>query len=229
MTTYTLAITNWNRFDMLKESFAQVIDDARISSVVIVDDCSEMEIFLKVQDLQFTNPKIKVYRTIQNQGMSMTKFQAIAWSPERYTIILDSDNILKPDYLDSIPKQLDPDTIYLPSFAWPNFDYRKFEGQIIDASNIAAFIKDDKGNMCLNTCNYLTHGRTYQEVYQHNPEMKGTDTLWFAYLWLKAGKRFMVVPGMSYFHRVHAQSGFLQDAQYNMDMGSKLRKLIAAL
>lgn len=225
----TLCITNWNRYELLKESFSQVIGDARIKSVIIVDDCSDMQIFLKVRDLQFTNPKIKVYRTIQNQGMSMSKFQAIAWAPTDYCVIFDSDNILKSDYLDSIPKELDPDTIYLPSFAWPNFDYRKFEGFVIDATNVSNFIKDDKGNMCLNTCNYLVHSKTYQEVYQNNPEMKATDTLWFAYLWLQAGKRFMVVPGMTYFHRVHPQSGFLQDAKYNMDMGGKLRKQIMSL
>lgn len=188
-----------------------------------------MPIFEKVFDLTNINDKIKVYRTAQNQGMSMAKFQAISFSTTDWTIIFDSDNILKPDYLDHIPTELDPDTIYLPDFAWPNFDYRKHSGKTIDASNIREFISDDQGNMCLNTCNYLCHARTYAEVYQHNPLMKGTDTLWFAKLWVEAGKKFYVVPGMTYFHRVHRQSGFLADAQYNMDMGNKLRKQIMGI
>lgn len=37
----TLALTHWNRFDMLCESFAQVIDDERIGEIVIVDDHSD--------------------------------------------------------------------------------------------------------------------------------------------------------------------------------------------
>ena len=64
------------------------------------------------------------------------------------------------------------------------------------------------------------------KIYEPNSEMKATDTLWFNYLWLKAGNKFHIVEGMEYFHRTHADSGFLQDVQYNMSKSAELRNKI---
>ena len=41
----TLAITTYNRIDMTVKSFAQVLDDPRITEIVIVDDHSTDQIF----------------------------------------------------------------------------------------------------------------------------------------------------------------------------------------
>lgn len=225
----TLAITVYNRYELLLESFADIIHDPRIDEVLIVDDCSNASYWNKIAALPAINDKIRVIRQAQNRGMMQNKADAIAYAKNEWVIIFDSDNIIKPDYLDAIPESPFPPFIYCPDFAWPNFDYRKFDEEQITFENAAEFISDDMGNCLLNTCNYLVHRDSYGKVYKHNPEIKGTDTISFAYQWLKAGNAFYVVPGMTYFHRVHANSGFLTDLNYNMSKAEEIKQLILQL
>lgn len=226
---YTLAITTHNRYELLLESFAEVINDDRISEVVIVDDCSEKKYWDSIKDLDKFNPKIRVIRQAENRGMSQNKADAIAYAKNEWVIIFDSDNIIKPDYLDAIPPVLDNYRIYLPDFAWPNFDYRKFANMVIDFKTAPRFVKDDLGNCCMNTCNYLVNRNEYELIYKFNPNILAADTIWFALQWLKSGRDFQVVPGMTYFHRVHEDSGFLKDVHKNMDHANKIRKTIMQL
>ena len=225
----SLCITNYNRYEMLMESFAQVLNDDRISEIVIVDDCSTDEIYGKVLAAVFDMPKVRLYRNQENLGMSLNKKRAVDLAKSEWCIILDSDNVIGPDYLDAIPSCLNEQTIYCPSFAKPQFDYRSFSNYLIDRDNVGTFIKKPMAEPVLNTCNYLANRVEYLKVYLHNPEMKGTDTIWFNYLWLRAGNSFYVVPGMEYFHRVHDGSGFLADCDYNMAKAKGIKELIKAL
>lgn len=233
----SLCITTYNRFELTIESFAQVIDDPRIDDIVILDDCSTDGSYEKLVNHFAGINKVRVIRQAQNRGMSLNKRDAIALAKNEWVIILDSDNVLGDNYLNAIESfgiypgyhNLKPDTIYCPDFAKPEFDYRKFKGETFDRHNIIDLVSDHMGNCAINTCNYLVHRDTYLKVYQHNAGMKGTDTIWFNYLWLKTGYSFYVVSGMQYFHRVHSGSGFLADAGYNMMQAEKVRKMIMTL
>lgn len=227
--TFTLAITVYNRYELLLESFAEVVNDPRIDEILIVDDCSKASYWNRIRDLDKFNPKIRVIRQAENRGMMMNKRDAIGYAKNEWVIIFDSDNIIKPDYLDAIPGELFKPFIYAPDFAWPSFDYRKFDGQEITAVNAAEFVADPVGNMCLNTCNYLVNRDEYLKAYVHWPHMKGTDTIAFAYHWLKAGNAFYITPGMTYFHRVHKESGFMEHAAYNMKRAAEIKTLIERL
>lgn len=59
--------------------------------------------------------------------------------------------------------------------------------------------------------------------------MKATDTIWFSYLWLKSGRLMFIVKDMHYFHRVHKDSGFLQEVDYNMKKAEEIKKMIMEL
>lgn len=226
----SLCITTYNRYELLMESFAQVLDDDRISEIVIVDDCSTDEIYGKVLAAVFDMPKVRLYRNQQNLGMSLNKKRAVELAKNEWVILFDSDNIIAPDYLNNIDlSDLRNYIIYCPSFARPQFDYRSFSNYEIDQDNVCTFIKKPLAEPVLNTCNYLVNRGRYLSVYEPNPEMKGTDTIWFNYLWLKAGNSFYVVPGMEYYHRVHEGSGFLADCDYNMRKAKEIKELIKAL
>jgi glycosyltransferase involved in cell wall biosynthesis len=248
----SLCITTYNRYELLKESYAQVIDDPRISEIIIVDDSStEPGIKEKVNSL--AGGKVKVFHQAQNRGMSMNKRDAIAYASNPWVIIFDSDNVIGVDYLDafyeftsggyvfeefskiaSIEK-----FIFCPDFAKPEFDYRAFKignGGIGMKSGIYARrecaheIKNDSFNCLLNTCNYIVNRDFYLlNTYQYSPKHIASDTIWHAYNHLKAGGHFVVVPGMQYFHRVHKGSGFLQGIDHNMRMQAEVRKLIMEL
>lgn len=90
-------------------------------------------------------------------------------------------------------------------------------------------LNDPLCNCLFNTCNYVVHRDSYISIWEENKEMKGSDTIWFNYLWLKAGKSFFVVPGMHYQHRVHNGSGFMQDVDYNMTKAEEIKQLIMNL
>lgn len=226
----SLCITNYNRHEMLLESFAQVLDDDRISEIVIVDDCSDMAIYDKVLAATFNMWKVRLITNAENLGMSLNKKKAVELAKNDWCIILDSDNVIGPDYLDAMftnPLPWDHTTIYCPSFAKPQFDFRKYAGWHILHGE--AVIDDGVGECLFNCCNYVVNRAEYLRVYEHNPEMKGTDTIWFNYLWLKASNSFYVVPGMEYMHRVHPGSGFLADCQYNMMKAKEVKQLIKQL
>lgn len=224
----SLCITTFNRFELLKESYAQVLDDPRISEIIIVDDCStEPGIKEKVNSL--AGGKVKVFHQAQNRGMSRNKADAIGYASNEWCIIFDSDNIIGPDYLNAMPEILESDVIYCPSFAKPDFNYTKYEAWTFFSFDASKWLKEDMLNTCMNTCNYLVHRDTYLKTYQYNPVHIASDTIWHAYNHLKAGGSFYIVPGMQYFHRVHKGSGFLQGIDHNMRMQAEVRKMIMAL
>lgn len=247
----SLCITTYNRFELLKESYAQVIDDHRISEIIIVDDCStELGVRDKVNSL--AGGKVKVFHQAQNRGMSRNKADAIWYAANEWCIIFDSDNVLGIDYLDAfynfavdgkaltIFNEIKPieKFIFCPDFAKPEFDYRAFKcgnggtgirSGIYGARESAHEIKGDTFNCLMNTCNYIVHRDNYLSTYQYNPDHIASDTIWHNYNHLKSGGLFVVVPGMQYHHRVHKGSGFLQGVDHNMRMQAQVRKMIMEL
>lgn len=229
----SLCITTYNRFEMLFESFKQVLDDARIGEIVIVDDCSDIAIYdqisTAVSRMFLFGHKIRLSRNDINLGMSRNKAHAIELATNDWCIILDSDNVIDKSYIDAIPSDLESRTIYAPEYARPQFNYKQYQGHTFTKSNTPGLIANSVVEMMLNTCNYLVNRDEYMSVYEHNPEMKGTDTIWFNYLWLKSGRSIHITKGMEYFHRVHAGSGFLADCDYNMKKASDVKSLIKSL
>lgn len=226
----TVAITTFDRIQYLRESFEQVIDHPRITEIILMDDCSDLEIFKQVEALKALSPKFKVYRQAKNRGMGYNKYSAVAHASNDWVILFDSDNVLTPSYVDAIPKELSEKAIYQPAFAKPHFDFRQYAGKSYPTfSTVNVFIKQPMFFTMVNACNYVVNRNEYLRVYQENPEHRASDTVWMFYLWLKAGNDLYVVPGMEYEHRVHDQSGFLQDAAYNLKKAEEVRKLIMAL
>jgi glycosyltransferase involved in cell wall biosynthesis len=242
----SLCITTYNRYEMTIESFAKVLNDQRIDDIVIMDDCSTDKSFIKIHESLSSNKKISFHTRIENVGMSRNKRDAISHAKNEWAIIFDSDNIIGPDYLDAFYNHTLADTrnnftehfyncIFCPDFAKPNFDYRAFSRAqpptygIYNAKDAARCMIDSRFNCLMNTCNYIVNRDFYLQAYKHNPQHKASDTIWHNYNHLKAGGLFAVVPNMQYEHRVHDGSGFMQEAQYNMQKSEEVRKLIQQL
>lgn len=225
---YTLAITHFNRYEMLLESFTQVLEDERIGEVLILDDCSDIGTQHRVSLLEKLNPKIRVIVQVKNRGMSMNKRDAVSYAKNEWVILFDSDNIISKSYLDAIPGKLHNDIIYCPDFAAPHFDYTLLAGRVFSSSFKPDLSKMDE-SCCMNTCNYLLNKKSYLEVWQENASVRGIDTLWFAYLWMREGNMFFVVPGMQYLHRVHDGSEYMKHVGYNMEQAKHFKHLIEVL
>lgn len=247
----SLAITTFNRLALTIDSFAQVIDDPRIDDIIVLDDCSTDGSYEKLVEHYKDITKVRVIRQAQNRGMSQNKRDAIGYAKNEWAILFDSDNVIGLDYLDAFWKDrkehewaFDKDNswpelgnetmhpkniIFCPSYAKPEFDYRKYENFNVNKGDAAKLIKEDMFNTCMNTCNYIVNRNFYLKTYQHNPAHIASDTIWHAYNHLKAGGSFYIVPEMHYLHRVHKGSGFMQDINYNMSQSEKVRKMIMAL
>lgn len=215
------------------ESFENILDDERISEVVVVDDCSDEEIYNKVKHAVKEMDKVFLHRNFVNIGMGANKARAIELAKNEWVLLLDSDNVVKSDYLDALYNvplfQADEYMMYCPEWAMPAFDYREFSGCFVDKYNIRDFIDENLFDCLLNTCNAVFNRRAYLEVYESSVEHVASDTIWFLYLWLKKGHAFHIVEGMRYFHRQHEGSGFLKDVDYNLRKSSELKELIRNL
>jgi len=250
----SLCITTYNRYEMTVESFAQVLNDDRIDDIVIMDDCSTDGSLEKLaKHFKDYQDKVFVCTQPENIGMSRNKRDAIARASNEWCIILDSDNIIAPDYLDAFynfavgggimagafNRINDIEKfIFCPDFAKPNFDYRAFKcgntnigirSGIYSAQECAHEARDNEFNCLLNTCNYIVNRDFYLKIYQYNPDHIASDTIWHNYNHLRNGGLLCVVPNMQYFHRVHDGSGFKQDIARNMQNAEEVRRLIQQL
>lgn len=237
MKKVSLCLTNFNRTHEVIRAFEKVLNDDRISEIIISDDCSSEESFSELEKLGWqlfnkdeSGKKIHLLRNEQNLGMSRNKAKAIEHATNDYCIIFDSDNIIDTKYIDAVFKRnWFPEVILMPDFARPHFDYRNFREEKIWKFNVQRLSRKPLFDCLMNTCNYFVHRDTYLKTFEYNPYIKGSDTIWFNYLWLKKGYSFLVVPQMEYTHSVHSGSGFMQDADYNFRKADEIKKMMLAL
>ncbi len=227
----SLAITTYNRLSLTIESFAQVIDDPRINDIVVLDDASTDGSYKKLVEYYKDIPKVRVIRQAQNRGMSVTKRDAISLCRNTDVIIFDSDNKLGKDYLNALEAvgEFSENTLYLPIAANPRFDYRKFSGLTITAKNAGKYMRDEMFRCALNTCNCLVNRDYYVNTFIEDPTIGCADTINHIYDHLKIGGKLYFVSGMEYFHLVGPQSGFLENADYNIRKAKEIENKIMRL
>jgi glycosyltransferase involved in cell wall biosynthesis len=211
----TLAIPNFNRTDLLFECFKDVIDDDRISEIVIVDDHSEMECFNAVAEYCSHIPKVRLYRNEKNLDCYRNKREAVSKATNEWVILFDSDNIITKAYLDCLLKPrhvvlecFRHDIIAQPSFAKPHFDFRGLDGMIITKENVSSLLGVGSCQTMLNAMNYFVSRDEYLRVWDGSVDPVTSDSIFQAYNWLKNGNSIYVVPGLEYEHRVHPGSHY---------------------
>jgi len=225
----SLCITSYNRVDFTLESFSKVYDHPIIDEIIIVDDASDLYLFTQLFNAVAGMKKVKLFRNQENLNMSRNKSEAISKAKNEWCIIFDSDNILYPEYLDNIPAKLNPEVIYMPTFAEPKFDYREYGNIVIDRKNFKENVGKKMFRCAMNTCNYVVNREKYLEVYRYDETVKESDTIWFNYLWFKAGYSFYFVPGMHYYHRMHEGSGWLKNKHENRQKAVEIQRKIKQL
>lgn len=212
----SICLTNFNREQLLYESIEQVIDDERISEVVISDDASEYGLYCRVVDHYKSYPKVKIYRNEKNLDCAQNKRKAVLLASNHWVILADSDNIFDRHYLDAISGQKeqplyperawDKTIIYQPSFAKPHFDFTAFEGLLITKENVASHMMEHQFQTMLNANNNFFHRETWLSVFDSSVDPVTSDSIFQNYLWLEAELAIYVVPGLHYEHRVNNHS-----------------------
>lgn len=204
----SICIPTYDRTTLLFESIAHVIDDDRISEVVIVDDCSPIETYNAIIEHYKGNNKVKIYRNENNLDCYRNKREAVSKATNEWVILLDSDNVIDKNYIDSLPLFLDKHVLFQPSFAKPHFDFRAYEGLEIGKENVSEYMCKAGFETMLNAMNYFVNRDEFLRVWDGSVDPVTSDSLFQNYNWLKSGNSIYVVPGMQYFHRVHNGSHY---------------------
>jgi len=233
----SLCIPSYNRTNMVLESFSNVLESNIINEIIIVDDFSNESNYetLKVLLSNINNPKIKLFRNTENKKAFHNKIEAVKKANNKWIILLDSDNILTQNYIDSIPKELDEKIFYLPSRAIcesPYLDYRNFSGLIIDKTEYKKLANsDDPKTLCLfNTGNYFFNKETYLDSIRLDEELmdcKALDPFYQIYLGFKYIHNFKlnVVQGMEYYHRLHTKDTGESQSYYTQNSNESVEFL----
>lgn len=199
----SVCIPTYNRTQLLFDSFVQVINDDRISEIVIVDDCSSDEIYNTIAWYCKDIPKVKLYRNNENKDCYSNKREAVSRATNDWVILLDSDNVIDRNYVDQLySANWNEKQIFQPSYAKPHFDFRKYETFYIDHSTVSQYMEDPTFQTMLNACNYFVNKQEYLRVWDGSVNPVTSDSIFMAYNWLKAGNSFYIVPNMHYQHRV---------------------------
>lgn len=217
----TLAIPTFNRTDLLFECFKDLIDDDRVSEIVIVDDASEIEIYNQVAEYCSHIPKVKLYRNEKNLDCYRNKREAVSKASNEWVILLDSDNIIDTRYLDTLyfikeygtfeiqnGRKWIKGKIHQPQYARPSFDFRRWSGANFTKSNLKTALSDSSFTTMLNACNFFINRDEYLRVWDGSVDPVTSDSIYFNYKWLEAGNSIYVVPGLEYEHRVHNGSHY---------------------
>ncbi len=205
-----------------------------INEIVIVDDGSDD--FAALRTLLQGEPKVRLFRNASNLGVFGNKLEAIGRASGDWVITCDSDNVMDAGYLDRICHTCEAadriDTWYCPSFARPHFDYRHLTGNY-DLAGFRDIIDTPLAECLANTGNQTVRRTSFMEVFERfrgerfdlmmpnwfdlpQPEREkhhwrlvwdACDSFIFNLLWLQAGNRLQVVPGVHYDHYVNANDG----------------------
>lgn len=227
----SLAITTFNRYDLVLESFLQVLPSEHISEIVITDDASEPEIFDKLKAFCDEIPKIKLYRNEKNLDCYLNKRNVVSKCTNKRVILWDSDNVMTMDYINKLlgERPWNDEIIYAPDFAQPNFDYREFSGLVVNQHNAREHVSRRLFLTCLNTCNFFVHREKYLERFDDSIDPVTFDSLYFAYCWLRGGGTYKFVEGLQYHHRVHPESHYLKNNHRSGNLAAEIEQKLRAL
>lgn len=206
----SICIPTWNRYDMPIKAIEQVIDDDRVSEIVIVDDCSTNGDTVRLQEHYKDHPKVRFFTNEKNLDCYKNKHQSVLRAIGDWCILFDSDNILTTAYLNALYQipEWDIHTVYNPQFARPHFDFREYSGVLVTRNNAREYIYD-KGvvktplETSLNAMNFFINRNEYLKIWDGSIDPVTSDSIYFSYCWLKAGNNILITPDLEYDHLVH--------------------------
>jgi glycosyltransferase involved in cell wall biosynthesis len=215
----SVCVTFFNRSDMIGKCIEAALKDDRVSEIIIIDDQSSQQHYNSLLE-QFGNlEKVKLSQNNENIGCYRNKHDAISRASNENVCIWDSDNQFDKSYIDKLYEYgfWNPENIYAPSLAGP-FDYRAFEGSLLNKQNIAKFVGQPRFDAMMNTMNYFVNRDEYLKVWDSNAKPYAIDSIYHNLQWIKSGRNFFVVPGLNYDHTVHKGSLYMKEGHLTQQM-----------
>lgn len=228
----SVCITTWNRYESVVKAIEHILDDDRVSEIVISDDCSTDGSLEKFITHYRGFHKVKVYKSNENIDCYRNKRKAILLANNNWCILFDSDNILTKKYIDKLYEieEWHPQVAFLPDYAKPNFDYRTFSGKLVDKLNVKDLLQITNFECCLNTMNYFVNQNEYLKVWDDTIDPVTSDSIYQNYRWLQGNNKLFIVEGLEYEHTVHDGSHYKNNEHrtpkdFHQDILNKLSTL----
>ncbi len=202
-----------------------------IDEIVVVNDGPAG--YEELKGLLAGIPKLELSRNGSRQGVFTNKIEAVACCTGEWVINCDSDNVMDAEYIDHVIVELarDPKTWYCPSFARPQFDYRRLVGRWdLGTMQSRSFFDALIAACAINTGNQVVNRQEYMKVFERFRGVRRFDLMLPNYLvlteeerqsedmhlaygacdsillnieWLLHGGTLEFVEGLEYDHAVH--------------------------
>lgn len=231
----SLCITTMNRWDFLKSTIPDYLENPYIDEIVISDengnDCRE--IFNHFGN----NPKIKLYSNERCLGVYLNKERAVRRAKNQWVALMDSDNHAPLSFFSTVSKVIDynnPKNVYcpwrtIPQLTHEGFDFRKFLGTVITRDNISGLLTNSgiMVEILLNTGNYVFNRDFFLSVkipFGLENHTAGLDVVARNFILLKNGVSIHIVKDMEYHHIVHSGSDWISNADTNFKQNDPIYK-----
>ena len=225
MRKITVAIPHYNNSNFMKDTLEPIVNDDRVSEIIICDDkSSDLENLEKLLK-EYNSSKIKLYKNEVNLGSYHNKINTISKCSNECAILLDSDNVIDSTFLDTLYKleKWDTTRIYAPVWAHtfphadngysPHLKFTEYKNMTIGPKEFIQHWNKTTFKCLSNDCNYFAPVRQFvQCMKQYKYERKYIDSLDSSILfsdWLYNENRVFVVDDLIYKHRLHAKSNYV--------------------
>lgn len=225
----SVAIPFYNNSNYINDLLENIINDKRITEIVICDDKSNNNELNKLKKIicQYNSNKIKLFENTENLGCYHNKLNTLSKCSNEWACLIDSDNIINKVYIDKLYEyeNWDINLIYAPMWAYTfgetinelaskNLNYSQFKNEYIDRIKYIQYFNSGNINFkCLiNTCNYFLPVNKYLSIMKkYNYERTKIDCLDSNVLfadWIHDNNKVYIVNGLIYKHRLHSQSNY---------------------
>lgn len=199
----SICIPTFNRFEMTVNCATPVLNDDRVSEIIIVDDCSTNDSYEKLQWYFRDTYKVKLSRNATNIDCYFNKHKSVMKATNEYVGVWDSDNTFGMDYIDALFSMPDWDKkmMYQPCNAKPYFDFTKYSGLILTKHNVNNYLNTNLETM-MNAANHFVNRAEYLMAWEGSQNPLTSDSIFTSFNWLKAGNTIKVTPDLTYQHYI---------------------------
>ena len=229
---YSLGFTTYNSASYIERQLDKdyfKMSGGLVDEIVIQDDFTEEYNLLK----KYESDKIKVRQNPQHLYPLLGRPHLLNNCKNDWVLLMDSDNFLNEKTFEALHSFTpEPGTIYMPGFAWPEFDFRsQYPDTFIDlkvAANRVNIPGVNWMNVLLNTSNYLVPRKEFLEVAKDiDPSYAACpfEVIYFNYLWLKSGRRFFCKSNYEYVHGLRDDSFYRTHGGHTGHLLEKIYKM----
>jgi len=103
MAIFSILIANYNNHQYFIDCYNSLINQTfEDYEIIIVDDCSTDGSFEKIRDLTGANPKVRLYKNLENKGVGYTKRKCIEYASGEICGFVDPDDSISLNALQKI-------------------------------------------------------------------------------------------------------------------------------